>query len=1395
MRTDKRTYRIISGILCAVLLLTMMHQATMMASAQITESFESGFGDWTPGMNNDPAFFDVSISSLYAYEGTFSVKLQSHGLPPPDMMTAWIERTVQAPPNTWLTMGLTFQLLGEGPLGAPQEVLAYVGNNDPQDYPDFVVVGEISQLGIWTEYTHIDTFLSGPTGQIYAAIGYYNSWNPSSPMRSCYVDLVNLTGVSDDYTPPVISNLRPGNQTTISNNKPAIGADYSDDHGIDTTSVVLEVDGADVTAQATITVSNVTYMPAAPLLQGVHNVYLEVKDDTANHNTATATWWFIVDSLAPTISNLQPANESATGNTLPTVGASYSDASGIDTGSVVLMVDSMDVTAQASVTVSDITYAPALPLADSVHNVSLEVKDQSNPQNTAVRTWWFFVDTQPPVVSNLQPANGSFTSDTTPFIGASYSDLSGIDTSSVMLYLDAIDVTASATVTASDVTYVPAAPLTEGTHDILLSVGDNLAPQNTAFEGWFFTVDTQPPVITNMQPPNLSIVSEVTPTVGASYSDASGIDTSSVFFQVDGIDVTPSAALTPTDVSYVPTFPLWDGVHTAYLEVKDNSSPQNTATVSWSFTVDSTLPLIFNMQPANQSATGDSTPDIGAMYSDDSGIDVSIVLLEVDGVDVTTQATVGPNMITHTPTIALSEGTHNVYLEVGDQAVPANTAVETWWFVVDTQPPVISNLQPVNESTLGQSTPTIGASYTDLSGIDTASVVLMVDAGDVTHLATITSSDITYIPSMQLSDGVHNIYLEVSDSSSPQNTAVRTWWFTIAIQPPVITNLQPANQSTIGDTTPVISASYSDDTGIDVGSVVLTVDAVDVTTQATVTQSGVLYVPSTPLSDGTHTVFLSVADTDMRVATETWSFTIDSIPPTTSLTIAGPNYTDGLEKVYVSSSTLFSLTAEDAAGIEAIWYLYHASGEPEPAYSLYMSEFSISSSKPDGIIYIKYKSMDDFGNEELPNIQEVRLDNTPPVTSISIGNPSHVDSGITYITSTTSVTFFKDDFGSAVSETWYRIFKDGVVEVDWTLHSTGSVFLSGDDGPREIRVKSIDVLGNEEDEVVEVVNLDNSPPSSSIIMGTPSFGDSGTMYVTSSTAISFSAEDGAGSGVASTWYAIFMGVTQEVGWTQLTFGSISLSGADGQREIRFKSLDNLGNEEVEVVEAVYLDETPPTSLVSGYDPVNVTYVNSSLATVMITAMDDASGIGSIGYGIDDPNCPNIYAGPLLAGTMAEGEHRIYFKGVDNVGNEEAIQFVTIFLDTTPPTADAGEDVQIRRGDMVVLDGSGSTDGRGGSGIASYTWTFTYRGSTHKLVGATPEFVFEDRDVYLIRLTVEDQAGNTGTDTITITFASQEVAGEFPWWVLMLLIIVIVLLLALLLMRRKKEEELTEEENK
>ena len=127
--------------------------------------------------------------------------------------------------------------------------------------------------------------------------------------------------------------------------------------------------------------------------------------------------------------------------------------------------------------------------------------------------------------------------------------------------------------------------------------------------------------------------------------------------------------------------------------------------------------------------------------------------------------------------------------------------------------------------------------------------------------------------------------------------------------PPDFLNLYPANGSTSSDVTPEIRANYTDESGILLASVTLRVDGVDVTQLATASTTGVSYTP-VALSDGGHWVILEVTDASpaRNRASTSWSFTIDSTPPT--VTILTPAEDD----VVTTRTISVTGTASDSGG-------------------------------------------------------------------------------------------------------------------------------------------------------------------------------------------------------------------------------------------------------------------------------------------------------------------------------------------------------------------------------------------------------------------------------------------------------------------------------------------------
>jgi hypothetical protein len=130
-------------------------------------------------------------------------------------------------------------------------------------------------------------------------------------------------------------------------------------------------------------------------------------------------------------------------------------------------------------------------------------------------------------------------------------------------------------------------------------------------------------------------------------------------------------------------------------------------------------------------------------------------------------------------------------------------------------------------------------------------------------------------------------------------------------------------------------------------------------------------------------------------------------------------------------------------------------------------------------------------------------------------------------------------------------------------------------------------------------------------------------------------------------------------------------------------------------------------------------------------------------------------------------------------------------DITPPVANAGPDQTLPFGTLVIFTGGASADN---VGIANFTWTFMYNGTTQTLYGVSPSFRFWSAGNHTVTLTARDAAGNAATDTIVVAIGEAPAPVKNPGihpGLIALPIIIIVLLVLLILFARKKPTSVIE----
>jgi hypothetical protein len=310
--------------------------------------------------------------------------------------------------------------------------------------------------------------------------------------------------------------------------------------------------------------------------------------------------------------------------------------------------------------------------------------------------------------------------------------------------------------------------------------------------------------------------------------------------------------------------------------------------------------------------------------------------------------------------------------------------------------------------------------------------------------------------------------------------------------------------------------------------------------------------------------------------TETLVAWVDDRPPFTWSYNVGPYYFEyGVtDHPYVTSDTEFWFEPKDEdaydQGVGVDYTKYRIDGTDPDPYMPYTLGDTFSFTGADGLHHYNCYSVDHLGNAEDPNkwTYYYYLDNTPPVTTLQVGAPSHYWAGDIFVTSSTDLTLSAVDTGSGVNYSKYKI--DGGA---WLTY-IGAFYLTGlSDGPHTVEYYSVDNLGNEEAYKSQELIVDNTPPEVNIVQ--PEDGD----YVYGYILIEIEATD-EGSGVHHVEYSLDNGITWLPAGYSFTLGKWigdweTTAFSEGAHTILARATDNVDN--------VGYDETPPT--------VNVMYLD------------------------------------------------------------------------------------------------------------------------------------------------------------------------------------------------------------
>lgn len=587
------------------------------------------------------------------------------------------------------------------------------------------------------------------------------------------------------------------------------------------------------------------------------------------------------------------------------------------------------------------------------------------------------VDTVPPFLAIVAPAQPLVVNVASPPIAVAYHDGgSGVDTSTLQILLDGQDLTAACTVGAQSATCTPP-PLAAGTHTVVANLHDHAG--NAASATRSFQLLIGPSVNTLTFP--------VTADTNITRSAPDREHGRAAFLRV--AKTGPSRALVQFDPAPLAAALAGNQLLSAQLAMSIAANGNNWGASGRTVGV-YRLTTAWSEGAATWDCPADSNldnhrPDCPAPWNGgafaSSPTATALLTRHLAGTvtfDVTSDVAAFLAGTTNAGwLLAKTDETESGRVDfVSREASSGQAAQLVVVFQVsspDTTPPVVATFTPASGSFVPTATPAVAATYGDAeSGVDPASVHLLVDGTDVTAGAQVTAAALSFTPRTPLAEGGHTAALTLKDRAGNQAQAAIS--FTVDTVPPTLAIVYPNTPRVTSAAAAefLIELAYSDVTsGVNPASVTLSVDGADVSADCAPTATAATcYVP--PLAAGSHTLAAAARDLAGNPASTATSFQLiaDSQPPAIAISAPAAGFT-------TAASVTVSGTATDDVGVVRVTV------NNLPA-TLQSSSFQATVPLIEGANDLVAVAFDGIGNQTAAKVRVVR-DTHPPYLAL---NPS-----------------------------------------------------------------------------------------------------------------------------------------------------------------------------------------------------------------------------------------------------------------------------------------------------------------------------------------------------------------------------------------------------------------------
>ncbi len=832
-----------------------------------------------------------------------------------------------------------------------------------------------------------------------------------------------------DTVAPLLAVSQPP-ATVFGDTTPQVVVDYADaTSGVDLASLQVTLGGADLTASCVLGATQAV-CESPELAQGNHTVGAAVSDLAGNGASTSFTFELILDNEPPVITVQSPIAGAVLGESPVAVLGTVSDESAIA---------GVTVNGQ-SATLAGSGFSALVELTPGANTLTVAAADVFGNSGEVSLTVTFVPDTTPPTLAITAPGSSVVVNDRTPSIVVAYADSeSGVDLRSLVVRLDGVEL--GPCTVSLDRAGCDTAPLAAGPHQIAAEIQDMAG--NTTTAAFTFELEIDPeapdgegPAILIEAPTETVIFDDPTPAIVVRYSDESpGVDLTTLGIAIDAIDLTADCQVGP-ELATCESPELEDGGHDVVVVLADLDG--NFTVATFEFLLNPTnlgQPRIGLEEPGFLLLINQPAPPVIVVYEAGAAtLDLATLSISLDGVELTAGCQVGPISATCMGG-TLAEGNHSVAAEITDTAGNTASFVRDFELLLDDADPVITIAAPEAESELLNATEAVvSGTVTDDSGVDFVTV---------NGLPAERDGD-SFTASVPVTTGPNTLAVLAVDRAGKNATASTTVNVATDTEPPLLSLSAPAPDSFVVAVQPAVALAFSDEGGVDLGSLAFAVNGAAAAFNCDLDAAGGSCTPVVPLADGAVDLEVSVADNAGNAATAGLAFIVDSQPVDLAITTPGTGLVTGGASVTVSGTASAGVTAVEVSGVPA---------------TLAGSTFSATVALREGTQMVVAVGRKANGNAGAASV-EVTRDIQAPL--VRIDSPRQ---GFAAIDGTLAVTGVVNDLGSGVLPP--QVFVNGrPAQVDNGTFMLLDVSLVP--GPNTLEAVAIDAVGNESRHLITV---------------------------------------------------------------------------------------------------------------------------------------------------------------------------------------------------------------------------------------------------------------------------------------------------------------------------------------